>query len=96
MILGKIIGSVVWTQKNERLTGVKLMAVKPVDIQTMKEDGKPLVAIDSVGSGIGEIVMVVSGSSARQTDKTVNLPTDATIIGIIDEIELEGNVIFKK
>lgn len=96
MIIGKVIGTVVCTQKSERLSGAKLQIVKPVDALTLKEDGKPLVAIDTVGAGAGELVMLVSGSSARQTEKTTNVPTDATIVAIIDVMELEGKVIFRK
>lgn len=96
MIIGKVIGTVVSTEKSERLKGVKLLIVSPIDIATLKEEGKPLVAIDTVGAGRAEIVMLVSGSSARQTEKTTNTPTDASIIAIVDTLELEGKIIFRK
>ena len=58
--------------------------------------GKPLVAIDTVGAGLGEIVLVVSGSSARQTDATTGTPVDAVIMGIVDCIDLDGQRVFEK
>lgn len=96
MILGKVIGTCVCTQKDQRLKGVKFQIVFPLDIKTLKTHGDPLVAIDSVGAGVGELVMVVSGSSARQTEQTTNTPVDATIIAIIDIVEVDGNIIFRK
>lgn len=94
MIISKVVGSVVSTSKNERLVGKKLLIVQQVDIETLEIDGKPIVAIDTVGSGKGEYVLLVSGSSARQTEITKDTPVDAAIIGIIDQIELEGKIVF--
>ena len=96
MIIGKVIGSVVSTSKAEKLQGKKLLIVQPLDMFTIESDGKPVVAIDTVGSGKGEVVMVVSGSSARQTVVTNCTPVDAAIIGIIDQIEIEGKLTFEK
>lgn len=72
------------------------MVVQPISLDDQAPDGKSLVAIDTVGAGEGEIVLVVSGSSARQTTKTQNTPVDAVIMGIIDSIELEGKVVYRK
>lgn len=94
MIVAKIIGHVVSTTKDHRLNGKKLLVVQPVELESMDMDGKPLVAVDTVGAGQGEIVMVVSGSSARQTDLTAGTPVDAAIIGIIDQIELHGQLTY--
>ncbi len=96
MIVGKVVGSIVSTTKAEKLVGKKLLIVTPLDMKTMKEDGKPPVAIDTVGSGEGEVVLVVSGSSARQTEITNGVPVDAAIIGIGDQIEIEGALTFLK
>lgn len=96
MILAKVIGTVVCTQKDARLNGHKLHVVEPLAIATQKPDGKPLVAIDTVGAGVGEVVLVVSGSSARQTDATTGTPVDAVIMGIVDSIDLDGKVVFQK
>jgi len=96
MIIGKVVGSIVSTTKAEKLVGKKLLIVTPLDMKTIKEDGKPLVAIDTVGSGEGEVVLVVSGSSARQTEITNGVPVDAAIVGIVDQIEIQGSLTFTK
>lgn len=96
MIICKVVGSVVSTTKAEKLKGKKLLIVQPLDLKTIQEDGKPLVAIDTVGSGVGEVVLMVSGSSARQTEVTNGVPVDAAIIGIVDQIEIGGDLTFKK
>ena len=96
MIAGRVVGTVVCTRKDEKLVGAKLLIVQPVNIPSMAADGKPVVAVDSVGAGQDEIVLVVSGSSARQTSSTQNTPTDATIMAIVDSIEVEGKWVFRK
>lgn len=96
MLLARVVGNVVSTRKSERLVGTKLLIIEPVDFKQQKADGKPLVAIDSVGAGVGEIVLIVQGSSARLTDTTKDTPVDATIMAIVDYIELEGNRTFSK
>lgn len=96
MILAKVIGTVVCTHKDPRLEGAKLQLVEPMSIATLKADGKPLVAIDTVGAGVGEVVLVVAGSSARQTDKTVNTPVDAVIMAIVDTVDLDGKLVYQK
>ncbi|HEY4001493.1 MAG TPA: EutN/CcmL family microcompartment protein, partial [Candidatus Xenobia bacterium] len=79
MIIARVIGTLVSTQKDAKLTGAKFQICMPVSATTQQPDGKPLVAIDSVGAGVGELVLICAGSSARQTSKTNNTPTDATI-----------------
>ncbi|MFZ7944531.1 MULTISPECIES: EutN/CcmL family microcompartment protein [Bacillaceae] len=96
MLICKVVGSIVSTTKAEKLKGKKLLIVQPLDLRTIIDDGKPLVAIDTVGAGVGEVVLLVSGSSARQTDMTNGVPTDAAIIGIVDQIEIQGALTFKK
>ena len=96
MIACRVLGTVVCTRKDEKLVGTKLQVVQPISLDNQAPDGKSLVAIDTVGAGEGEIVLVVSGSSARQTTKTQNTPVDAVIMGIIDSIELEGKVVYRK
>lgn len=96
MIIAKVTGSIVSTTKAEKLKGKKLLIVTPLDMKTIEEDGKPIVAIDTVGSGVGEVVLVVSGSSARQTEITNGIPVDAAIVGVVDQIEIEGSLTFKK
>ncbi|MEK7729234.1 MAG: EutN/CcmL family microcompartment protein [candidate division KSB1 bacterium] len=87
MILARVIGTVWATRKDERLHGLKFQIVRPVDLNYKDREGY-LVAIDAVGAGVGEIVMVVQGSSARQTKTTENKPVDATIMAIIDKLDV--------
>lgn len=96
MFLARVVGNVVSTRKTEKLTGTKLLVVEPVDFAKQQPDGKPLVAIDAVGAGEGEIVLVVQGSSARLTDTTKDAPVDATIMGIVDYVEFQGRRTFSK
>lgn len=96
MFLAKVVGTVVSTRKTELLTGRKLLVVEPIDFAEQKAEGKPLVAVDSVGAGEGEVVLVVQGSSARLTETTQDTPCDATVMAIVDYIELEGRRTFAK
>jgi len=96
MYAAKVIGTVVCTRKDEKLNGRKFQVVQPVNLITLQNEGKAAVAIDSVGAGINEIVLVVGGSSARQTEVTNNTPTDATIMAIIDLIDVDGRKVFDK
>ncbi len=95
MELAIVEGTIVSTAKVERLKGYKLLLVNMLT-GDMKKTDNFLVAIDSVGAGKGEVVIVVRGSSARQTDKMANVPTDSSIIAIVDSIEHKGNIIFDK
>lgn len=88
MILARVIGTVWATRKDEHLTGMKLQIVRPVNLDYTDKQGF-LVAVDAVGAGVGEIVLVVQGSSARQTELTNNKPVDATIMAIIDKLDVE-------
>lgn len=96
MFLAKVVGTVVSTRKTELLTGRKLLVVEPVDFGQQASSGAPLVAVDSVGAGEGEVVLVVQGSSARLTETTQDTPCDATVMAIVDYIELEGRRTFAK
>jgi ethanolamine utilization protein EutN len=95
MELGRIEGTVVSTAKVDRLVGQKLMLVNLIN-PDVKPTSNWVVAIDAVGAGRGEIVIVVRGSSARQTESLQNVPTDASIVGIVDSIELKGKVVYEK
>ena len=92
----RVIGNVVSTKKDENIIGFKLLIVQPVDMYEFKPDGDPFVAVDAVGSGEGEIVLVVSGSSSRLTEMTKDRPTDATIQAIIDFIKIDGKQTYAK
>jgi microcompartment protein CcmK/EutM len=95
MLFARIVGNVVCTHKDDKLVGSKLLLVQPVGLDD-KPRGNVLVGIDSVGAGEGELVLIVQGSSARQTQKTENNPVDCTIFAIVDTIEKEGKVVFTK
>lgn len=88
MVIGKIVGTVVCTRKDDRLTPFKLLVVQPIDSQG-KPQGNYLVAVDTVDSGAQERVLVVSGSSARMTSVTKDCPVDAAIVGVVDTIDLD-------
>ena len=96
MYAARIIGTVVCTQKDPSMNSLKMQVVQPVNVVTFKDEGKPAVAIDAVGAGYSEIVLVVSGSSARLTELTQNKPTDATIMAIVDYVDIEGKNVFSK
>ena len=83
MILGKVYGSVVSTSKNEKLIGYKFMLVQYIEKDELVD--KYIVAVDSVGAGIGEKVLVTTGSGARLALDRTDAPVDATIVGIVDE-----------
>jgi microcompartment protein CcmK/EutM len=87
MILGKVIGTVWSTKKDENLIGSKLLIVRQLDLD-FSEKSNFLVAVDSVGAGEGEIVLVASGSSARQTVITKNKPVDAVVMAIVDKLDV--------
>ena len=95
MIIGEVVGTVVATRKEERLSGLKFQIVKILDMD-LKATGQSLIVADAVGAGEGETVLCAQGSSARLTDKTRDCPIDAVIIGIVDSIEIEGEFIFQK
>lgn len=87
MLLAKIVGTVVATRKDPRLVSSKLLVVRPIDPRG-KLEGNHFVAIDTVDAGVGETVLVVSGSSARMAAGLKDCPVDAAIIGIIDAVDV--------
>lgn len=96
MYAAKIIGNAVCTCKEQKLVGLKLLVVQPISLLTLENEGKPVVAIDAVGAGESEVVLVVGGSSARQTAVTANMPVDATIMAVVDYIDINGKQVFEK
>ncbi len=88
MILARVVGTVVATRKDPRLEGKKLLVVRPVSPEGKDESGY-LVAVDTVGAGFKEKVLVVSGSSARMADGCKDLPVDTAVVGIIDDVQLD-------
>ncbi|MDR1990591.1 MAG: EutN/CcmL family microcompartment protein [Acidobacteriaceae bacterium] len=88
MLLATVVGTVVATRKDPRLVSNKLLVVRPVDPRG-KADGNHLVAVDTVDAGVGERVLVVSGSSARLASGMKDCPVDAAIVGIVDTVTLQ-------
>ena len=95
MTLGKVVGTVVATRKEQTLDGLKFMLVRFVDAEG-QDTGGFVVAADAVGAGPGEMVLVASGSSARQTQVTNNRPVDAVIMAIVDTWEVGRETKYKK
>ena len=89
MLIGQVIGTVVASRKHERLVGSKIQIVQPLAPGSGKAEGQPFVAIDAVGAGVGEQVLVVQGSAARIAVDKEDCPVDATIIGIIDQFDVQ-------
>lgn len=90
MLIVKVIGTIVATRKHELLVGSKIQVVQPLECSGNKPTGDPFVAVDAVGAGVGERVVVVRGSGARLALDNDQCPVDATIIGIIDQVDIEG------
>ncbi|MGD7651815.1 MAG: EutN/CcmL family microcompartment protein [Verrucomicrobiales bacterium] len=96
MYLGKVIGSVVSTKKDESMIGRKLLMVRPMLADAdnpgqLKPGANTIVAIDTLGAGEGELVMFAQGSSARQADGLKALPVDAAIVGLVDSVNILGH-----
>jgi microcompartment protein CcmK/EutM len=87
MILGKVIGTIWATRKDEETVGMKFQIVKQVDLDYKLKDSF-VVAVDTVQAGVGDIVLIASGSSARQTSITKNKPVDAVIMAVVDKLDI--------
>ncbi len=101
MFVAKVTGSVVATQKTASMVGHKLLIVEPYRIDGQNREqlvstGRTFVAVDTVGAGQDEFVLIVQGSSARLTPETKNLPVDAVIIGIVDTVHVDQKCVFSK
>ena len=90
MLLGRVTGTVVASQKEPLMDGLKFLVVRQLGVDN-DETGGYVVAVDAVGAGIGEVVMYASGSSARQTAVTQNRPCDAVVMAIVDSWEANGD-----
>ncbi len=95
MLLGKIVGTLVATRKEESLQGLKFLVVQRLTIENENDTGY-VVAADAVGAGIGEVVLFATGSSARQTVRTDKRPCDAVIMAIVDTWEVDGQEKYSK
>jgi ethanolamine utilization protein EutN len=104
MFLARVTGHVVATQKDKTLNGQKLFVVEPLNVKYDEKTSQPaslgntnraIVAIDVVGAGEGQLVLIVQGSSARMTEPTKNLPADAVIVGIVDSATYAGKTFYQ-
>jgi ethanolamine utilization protein EutN len=100
MFLARVTGSVVATQKVASMTGHKLLTVEPYRVDETARDrlvstGRTFVAVDTLGAGLGELVVICQGSSARLTPATEKLPVDCVVIGLVDTVDVGGRVIFR-
>jgi len=95
VLLAKVVGTVVSTQKVQSMDGLRFMLLQPVDVEG-KPTGGHVVAADAVGAGVGEMVLYATGSSARQTPVTDKRPCDAVIMAIVDNWEIGGQIRYKK
>jgi ethanolamine utilization protein EutN len=103
MFLARVCGHVVCTQKDKTLSGQKLFVVEPLNVTydashkptALGFTGRAIVALDTVGCGEGQYVLVVQGSSARMTETTQKLPADAVIVGIVDSTTIDGKSFYK-
>lgn len=95
MFLAKVVGTVVATQKDPKLEGLKLLVTQHLTLE-MEPTKTFVVAADAVGAGVGEVVVCATGSSARLTEVTDKLPVDAVIMAIVDTMEVEGNKVYEK
>src|SRR2546423_13415929 len=104
MFLARVTGNIVASQKDRSLNGQKLFVVEPLNVKydeatkkpaSLGNTGRAIVALDVVGCGEGQIVMVVQGSSARMTEPTKNLPADAAIVGIVDSATYAGKTFYQ-
>lgn len=101
MFVAKVTGSLVATQKVDSMIGRKMLMVEPYSLDaktrtTLAPSGRSLVAVDTVGAGEGEFVLITQGSSARLTPETKNLPVDTVIIGIIDSVHVGQQSVYDK
>jgi len=101
MFVAMVTGSVVATQKTESMTGHKLLVVEPYRLDEKTRDrlvstGRTFIAVDTLGAGEGQFVLVTQGSSARLTPETKALPIDAVVIGLVDSVRIGGKPVFSR
>ena len=95
MLIGRVVGNVVASQKAESLEGLKFLVVREMTVEA-KETDAYVVAADAVGAGVGDVVLYATGSSARQTPQTDKRPADAVIMAIVDSWEIGGKIRYDK
>lgn len=95
MKLGRIVGTLVSTRKDPKIEGLRLYLVQDLSL-ALEGRSSFVVAADAMGAGVGEVVLYATGSSARQTDVTKDRPVDAVVMAIVDEVDVEGQLVFRK
>jgi microcompartment protein CcmK/EutM len=95
MKLGKVVGTIVSTRKDEKIEGLKLYLIQDLSLQ-LEPQSSFVVAADAMNAGVGEIVLYATGSSARQTRQTDARPIDAVVMAIVDLLEVEGELRYQK
>jgi microcompartment protein CcmK/EutM len=101
MFIARVTGSVVSTQKAQSMVGQKLLIVEPYRLNEKSRDalvttGRTFIAVDTLGAGVDDFVLVVQGSSARLMPETTKLPIDAAVIGIVDRVTIEKQTVFSR
>jgi ethanolamine utilization protein EutN len=101
MFVAKVTGSLVSTQKVQAMVGYKLLVVEPYRLepeqrQRLMTTGRTFIAVDTLGAGEGEFVLITQGSSARMTPETKNLPIDTVIVGIVDQVHIDHQCVFSR
>ena len=101
MFVAKVTGALVATQKVSNLVGYKLLVVEPYRLEAEKRKsltttGRTFIAVDTLGAGEGEFVLITQGSSARMTPETKNMPIDTVIVGIVDQVHVDQLCVFSR
>ncbi len=101
MFVAKVIGSMVSTQKVDSLVGYKLMVVEPYRLEakerkSLATTGRTFVAVDLLGAGEGDFVLITQGSSARLTPETKNMPVDTVVVGIVDKVQVDSLCVYSR
>ncbi len=101
MFIAKVIGSLVSTQKIDAMVGYKLLVVEPFRLDaeqrsTLTTTGRTFVAVDTLGAGVGDYVLIAQGSSARLTQETKNMPIDTLVIGLVDRVHVEDQTVYER
>lgn len=91
MRIGKVIGNIWATKKEQKLAGLKLLVVQPINIADGSNDRAPIIVADIIGAGCGDTVLIVDGSSARRAAGGLDVPVDSTVVGIVDGTDIDEN-----
>ena len=101
MFVARVTGSVVSTQKVESMVGQKLLVVEPYRLEASAREsltttGRTFVAVDTLGAGVDDFVLLTQGSSARMTEATSKLPIDAVVVGIVDQVHVDNGCVYRR